>query len=113
MITSSIVSIGVFMVASSSIEASQEVAAVAGFPLVVLLDENGSGKAQERGGVGEHADDVGAAFDLLVHPHNGFVDQICRQCLCGNDANARRSCWASSSMTATFGWERPSIVVTS
>jgi len=43
-------------------------AAVAGFPLVVLLDQDSAGEAEEGGRVREHADDVGAAFDLLVHP---------------------------------------------
>jgi hypothetical protein len=37
-----------------------ELAAVAGFPFVVLLDEGGGGKAEEGGGVGEHSNDVGA-----------------------------------------------------
>jgi hypothetical protein len=45
-----------------------EVAAVAGLPLVVGFDEHGAGQAQQRVGVGEHADDVGAAFDFLVQP---------------------------------------------
>jgi hypothetical protein len=44
---------------------------------------------------------------------NGFVDQICRQWRRGNAANASRSGCASVSIAATFGWDRPSIVVTS
>ena len=42
--------------------------AVAGFPFVVLLDQDGASEAQQRGRVREHSDDVGAAFDLLVDP---------------------------------------------
>ena len=34
----------------------------------MLLDENSAGEAEEGGRVREHADDVGAAFDLLLHP---------------------------------------------
>ena len=66
--TSSAGSIWVFVVFSSSIEDSEKVWAVAGFPLVVLLDQDRAGQAQQRGGVGEHTDDVGAAFDLLIDP---------------------------------------------
>ncbi len=43
-----------------------EVAAASTVPLVVLLDKNVPGQAQERGGVGESANDVGASFDLPV-----------------------------------------------
>ena len=32
------------------------------------LDQDGAGQAEQGGRVGEHPDDVGAAFDLLVHP---------------------------------------------
>lgn len=48
--------------------AFREVAAFTGFPFVVLLDQNSPGEPEEGGGVGEDADDVGAAFDLFVHP---------------------------------------------
>ena len=41
-----------------------EVAAVGAVPFVVLLDEDVPCEAQERGGVGECANDVGAAFDF-------------------------------------------------
>jgi len=34
----------------------------------VLLDEDRAGESEQRSRVGEHADDVGAAFDLLVDP---------------------------------------------
>ena len=51
-----------------------EVAAFAGLPLVVLLDQDRPGKAQQSRGVGEHADDVGAAFDLFVHPLQGYLE---------------------------------------
>ena len=45
-----------------------EVAAVGAVPFIVLLDQDVSGEAEQRRGVRERADDVGAAFDLLVHP---------------------------------------------
>lgn len=44
-----------------------EVTPVAGFPLVMLLDQDRSSEPEEGGGLGEHAYDVGAAFDLFVH----------------------------------------------
>jgi len=34
----------------------------------VGLDQDAAGQAEQCGRVGEDADDVGAAFDLLVHP---------------------------------------------
>jgi hypothetical protein len=37
----------------------------------VGLDENRAGQAEQGFGVGEHADDVGAAFDLMMW--NGLV----------------------------------------
>lgn len=54
-----------------------EVAAVGAVPFIVLLDEDvlGSGSSS-TGGVGERADDVGAAFDLLVHPFQRVRGQI-------------------------------------
>lgn len=39
-----------------------EVAAVGAVPFIVLLDEHVSCQPQQRGGVGEGADDVGAAL---------------------------------------------------
>ena len=45
-----------------------EVAPVGDLPFVVGFDQDGAGEAEQRGGVGEDADDVGAALDLLVHP---------------------------------------------
>ena len=46
-----------------------EVAAFgADLPLVVGLDQDRAGQAEQRGGVGEDPDDVGAAFDFLVEP---------------------------------------------
>jgi hypothetical protein len=38
-----------------------------GCPLVVLFDQDGPREAQQGFGVGEHADDIGAPLDLLVH----------------------------------------------
>lgn len=46
--------------------ASGRLAVVGGFPLAVGFDEHGSGELDEGGRVGEDADDVGSAFDLLV-----------------------------------------------
>jgi hypothetical protein len=43
-----------------------EVAAVADLPFVVDLAEDRTGEAEQRGGVGEDTDDVGAAADLGV-----------------------------------------------
>lgn len=40
-----------------------EIAAVAGVPLVPLLDEDRAGQPQQRGRVRKYAHDVGAAFD--------------------------------------------------
>ena len=92
----------------------REVAAFGCFPFVMLLDQDRPGKTQQGRRVGEHADDVGATFDLLVDPFDsGFVDQIWRQWRRGNAAKARRSASASVSITATFGWDRASMVVTS
>lgn len=42
--------------------------ALASFSFVVLVDEYGAGKFEERGEVQARADDVGAALDLLVDP---------------------------------------------
>src|SRR3954447_25041958 len=37
-------------------------------PFVVCFDQDGACEPEQGGGVGEHADDVGAAFDFLVEP---------------------------------------------
>jgi hypothetical protein len=59
-------------------------------PFVVGLDQHRAGQAQQRGGVGEDADDIGAALDLLVEPLER-VNQLFFQCAAGNPVNARRS----------------------
>lgn len=46
----------------------RELAVLAGFPLVVLLDRDLPGKTQQGRSVGEHADDGGARCDPLVNP---------------------------------------------
>ena len=46
----------------------REVAAFGCLPFVMLLDQDRPGKTQQGRRVGEHADDVGATFDLLVDP---------------------------------------------
>jgi hypothetical protein len=43
-----------------------EVAAIGAVPFVVLLDQDMPGEAQQRGGVGEGADHVGAALEALM-----------------------------------------------
>jgi len=45
-----------------------QVAAVAGLPLVVCLDQHRAGEAEQCRLVGEDADHVGPALDLLVQP---------------------------------------------
>jgi hypothetical protein len=62
-------------------------------PLVVRLDQDAGRQPQQRVGVGEDPDDVGAALDLAVEPLEGLVDQIFCQCACGKSANAVRSPW--------------------
>ena len=112
-VISSMVSAGLFMVFSSDIDDSQEVAAVAGFPLVVLLAQDCPGEAQERGAVREHADDVGAAFDLLVDPFQRVRGPDLSAVALRKAANASKSCSASATIAETFGWERASKVITS
>ena len=60
-----------------------EVAAASTVPLVVLLDKNVPGQAQERGGVGESANDVGGSFEALMSSagadgvaDHGAVDRV-------------------------------------
>jgi hypothetical protein len=52
-------------------EPSDRVAAVAELPFVVRLDQDRPGQPQQRLGVGEHPDHIGAALDLLIW--NGAV----------------------------------------
>jgi hypothetical protein len=40
----------------------------------VGFDQDRTGEAEQGFGVGEHADDVGAAFDLLVEPFDGYLE---------------------------------------
>jgi hypothetical protein len=40
-------------------------------PFIVLFHEHGADEADGRGLVGEDADDIGPAFDLLVQPFEG------------------------------------------
>ena len=42
-------------------------------PLVVLLDQQGSGEADHGGVVGKDPDDIGASADLAVHA----LERIC------------------------------------
>src|SRR3954470_17643371 len=57
------------LVAGRVIERLGEDAAFGGdLPFVVCFDQDGACEPEQGGGVGEHADDVGAAFDFLVEP---------------------------------------------
>lgn len=71
--TSSIVLALVVIAASSSIEASQEVAAVAGFPSVELPGQDRPSEAERGGGFRENTDHIGAASDSFVDP----LERIC------------------------------------
>jgi len=73
----------------------------------VGFGEHAVGQAQECLGVGEDADHVGAALDLLVQPFYGFVDQIFFQWLTGKAANAVMSPAASRSVASTLGTGGP------
>ena len=42
--------------------------AILRLPIVVLLHENGADEPHDRFLVGEDADDIGSAFDLLIQP---------------------------------------------
>ena len=51
----------------------------------------GSSRVDQRGGVAEDVDDVGAAADLAVEPPSGFVERRLRQSPCaGRRRHARR-----------------------
>ena len=69
----------------------------------MLFGEDGAGEADQGGPVGEDADDVGAAADLLVESLLGLLDQIWRQICLGNAVNASRSARAFSRWSATLG----------
>ena len=58
-------------------------------PLVVLFGEHRADEADDRGTVGEDADDVGAAPSSLLSRSCGLLERICRQCSLGNAANAK------------------------
>jgi hypothetical protein len=68
-----------------------------------LFGEHGADQTDDRGAVGEDADDVGAAADLFVQPFWGLLDQICRYICLGKVVNASRSARAVSRWSATFG----------
>jgi hypothetical protein len=53
-------------------------------PFVVGFDQDGAGQAEQRGGVGEDPDDVGAALDSLLSRSSGLVDQTFFQCATGS-----------------------------
>jgi hypothetical protein len=51
-----------------------QVAALAGLPFVVGFDQDRAGEAEQGVGVGEDADDIGAALDLLVQPFQRYLE---------------------------------------
>ena len=71
------------MIADVGVGFQPQVAAVVGGPVVVLLHEDGADEAEDRGLVGEDADDVGAALDLGVERSSGLVEAIFGQCRAG------------------------------
>ena len=84
-----------------------EVAAFGDLPFVVGLDQHGPGQAEQRGGVGEHTDDVGAALDLLVDPFQRVGRPDLLPVRDGKSAKAVTSTFAASSWVSTFGNWRP------
>jgi hypothetical protein len=81
--------------------------AAADGPLVVLLGEQRADQADDRGPVGEDADDVGAAADLAVQPLERVVRPQLPPVLLRCAVKARISGPASSSSAAASG-KRPS-----
>jgi hypothetical protein len=79
-------------------------------PFVVGFDQDGAGQAEQRGGVGEDPDDVGASLDLLVEPLERVGDQTFFQCATGKSVKASSSSRASRSIVSTAGNCRPSMV---
>ena len=80
-----------------------EVAALLG-PFVVLFGQDGADEADERGPVGEDADDVGAAADLSVEAFvGGCWTRSGATAALGNAVNAKMSAWAASRWWATAG----------
>ena len=78
--------------------------AAADEPFVVLFDQQRAGEADQRGVVGEDADDVGAAADLAVDALERVGRaQLASSARAGSRRNASRSSSASSSSCATFG----------
>ena len=57
-----------------------DVAAFGGDNFVVVLDEEGTGEADEGGLVGEDPDDAGASLEYVVEAIIGPLDQILGQC---------------------------------
>ena len=73
-----------------------ELAAFASFPFVVLLYQDRACQARSATGLGNAPKTSVSSFIFLLKYSSGMADQIWRQYRCRNDANARRSCWASS-----------------
>jgi hypothetical protein len=73
-------------------------------PFVVRLDQDAGSEAEQAVGVGEDADDVGAALELLVEPLDRFGRPDLRQWAWGKSANAVSSSRASRSIVATPGF---------
>ena len=77
-----------------------EIAAAFG-PFVVLLGEDGSDEADDRGPVEEDPDDVGAAPDLAVESPVGVVGPDLPPDSLGSAMNARMSARASCRCTTS------------
>ena len=81
---------------------SAEVAA-ADEPLVVLLDHEAGREPDQRGVVGEDADDVGAAADLAVDPLERVGGAQLAPVVGGEGVEGEQVLLGSSSIAATFG----------
>jgi hypothetical protein len=78
-------------------------------PLVALVDEQHAGEADQRGVVGEDADDIGAAADLAVDALERVGAAQRGPLLARERVKAEQVLSASSSSCATFGaigWRR-------
>ena len=89
------------LVAASGLERLDAHVALGDGPLVGLLGQEGADEADDGGSVGEDADDVGAAPDLLVESSWGLLERILGQCSKGKALKAKMSSAASSRYTAT------------
>lgn len=86
-----------------------KVAALSCGPFVVLHNEDRTGQALERGGVGEHAATTSVRRVIpLFTRSSGLVDYSYPQCALGNAQTVRASVLASVMRVWNFGNWRPS-----